>query len=81
MEKCCGRIKEKKMQTVNKGGDVLARGATRNTFPPAGGNVSDEKWNEMWGDFDPEAYKKAPNPAQMKTEGSESEVTVVGLPR
>jgi hypothetical protein len=69
------------MQTVNKGGDVLARGATRNTFPPAGGNVTDAKWKEMWEGFDPEAYKKAPNPAQVKAEGAEKEPTTIGIPR
>lgn len=41
------------MQTINKGGDVLASGAARNQFPPAGGAVSQEKWNEMWKDFKP----------------------------
>lgn len=51
------------MQTVNKGGDVLARGNVRCQFPPAGGSVSDKQWEEMWKnedgtDFDPEAYKK-----------------------
>lgn len=69
------------MQTVNKGGDVLASGATRNTFPPAGGSVSEEKWKEMWEGFDAEAYKNSPNPAQVKTEGSVGGGTTLGLPR
>lgn len=56
------------MQTVNKGGDVLASGGVRNTFPPAGGSISQEKWDGMWEGFDAEAYKNAPNPAQVKTE-------------
>ena len=38
-------------------GDKLARGAHKAAFPPAGGNVSADKWAEMWQDFDPEAYK------------------------
>jgi len=51
------------MQTVNKGGDVLARGNTSCQFPPAGGEVTQEKWDAMWQNedgtkFDPEAYKK-----------------------
>lgn len=44
------------MQTKNSGGDVLARGGSRATFRPAEG-VSDEKWNDIWADYDPEAYK------------------------
>jgi hypothetical protein len=46
--------------TMNGGGDQLARGAARATFRPAGEKVSREKWDEMFGDFDPEAYKAAP---------------------
>jgi hypothetical protein len=46
------------MQTINKGGDVLARGNASCVFPPAGGNVSQKKWDKMWEGFDPEAYKK-----------------------
>jgi hypothetical protein len=56
------------MQTINKGGDCLASGATRCQFPPVGGGISEEKWKEMWEGFDAEAYKNAPNPAQVKTE-------------
>lgn len=44
------------MQTQNKGGDVLASGAVRNTFPPAGGNVSQEKWDSIFDEFDPDEY-------------------------
>jgi hypothetical protein len=61
------------MQTVNKGGDVLASGGVRNTFPPAGGSISQEKWDGMWEGFDAEAYKNAPNPAQVKTESTPDE--------
>jgi hypothetical protein len=40
--------------TQNKGGDVLASGAVRNQFPPAGSGISQEKWNAMWKDYVPE---------------------------
>lgn len=36
------------MQTTNKGGDVLARGGSRCQFAPMGGNVSQQKWDNMW---------------------------------
>jgi hypothetical protein len=55
------------MQTINKGGDCLASGATRCQFPPAGRSISQEKWDRMWEGFDAETYKNAPNPAQVKT--------------
>lgn len=42
------------MQTQNKGGDVLASGAVKNTFPPAGGSVTREKWDAIWKDYVPE---------------------------
>lgn len=42
------------MQTINKGGDVLASGAARCQYPPAGGAVTQEKWNEIFKDFKPE---------------------------
>jgi hypothetical protein len=40
------------MQTTNKGGDVLARGGSRCQFAPMGGNVSQQKWDEMWSSED-----------------------------
>jgi hypothetical protein len=33
---------------MNNGGDVLARGARRATFPPA--KVSQDKWDAIWAD-------------------------------
>jgi len=36
------------MQLQNGGGDKLARGLSRASFPPAGGNVSQERWDKMW---------------------------------
>jgi hypothetical protein len=41
------------MQTKNNGGDVLARGGIRARFGPAEG-VSDKKWNDIFGDYNPE---------------------------
>lgn len=31
-------------------GDALARGAKSAVFPPAGGNVSQKKWDDIWAD-------------------------------
>ena len=42
---------------MNSGGDSLAKGAVRFTFPPAGGNVSKEAWDRIWQD-EPEVEKK-----------------------
>lgn len=39
----------------NRGGDSLARGASRFTFKPAGTNVSQEKWNKIFGVSDKDA--------------------------
>jgi len=56
--------------TVNGGGDQLARGAVRVQFHQAEG-VSDKKWEEAFGDFDPEKFKNKPNPAQVRTQTEE----------
>ena len=34
---------------MNNGGDVLARGARKATFPASGGNVSQAKWDSIFG--------------------------------
>lgn len=54
------------MQTKNNGGDVLARGGIRANFPATDGGVSKDKWAAAFDDFDPEAFKAAPNPAQAR---------------
>ena len=46
------------MQTVNKGGDVLARGNTSCQFPPAGGNVTEKKWKKIFEGWSLEDYMK-----------------------
>jgi hypothetical protein len=65
---------------MNKGGDCLASGATRCQFPPAGGSVSQEKWDEIFDGFDAEAYKNSPNPAQVKTKNKIEGVPTIDLP-
>lgn len=42
----------------NSGGDSLARGLTRFTFQPAGSNVTQERWEEIWKDYKPKKSKK-----------------------
>ena len=39
----------------NRGGDSLARGAARFTFKPAGTNVTQKQWNEIFGVTDKDA--------------------------
>lgn len=43
---------------ANNGGDSLARGLSKYTFAPAGASVSEERWSEIWADYDPETEKK-----------------------
>lgn len=50
------------MQTQNKGGDVLASGGVRAQFPPAN-KITQDKWDSIFADFDPEKYKKTDKPA------------------
>lgn len=42
----------------NQGGDALARGCVRFQFQPAGSKVSQEKWDDIFKDFDSEKYLK-----------------------
>jgi hypothetical protein len=49
-------------------GDKLARGAVRANFSTTDGGVSQEKWNDIFADYDPEKYKAEPNKAQQRTE-------------
>lgn len=44
--------------SYTKGGDVLARGGSRCQFPPAGGNVSEDKWQSIFADFKPQTNDK-----------------------
>lgn len=38
-------------------GDKLARGSAKAQFPPAGGSVTQDKWNSIFEDFDAEKYR------------------------
>lgn len=54
--------------TKNGGGDQLARGASRVQFRPAGELVTEEKWSQIFDDFDPEEYKKSSKVESEKPE-------------
>jgi hypothetical protein len=43
---------------MNNGGDVLARGARKATFPASGGNVSQAKWDSIFGPAETPAEEK-----------------------
>lgn len=45
----------------NRGGDVLAAGAIRCQFAPAGGKVTQEQWDAIFEGFDPEKYRRNAN--------------------
>ena len=47
-------------------GDKLARGFHSATFPPAGGEVSQKKWDDIFRDFDPEKYKNVKKEPKTK---------------
>lgn len=39
-------------------GDVLASGGTQAQFPTTNGEISQEKWDDIFADFDAEAYRR-----------------------
>lgn len=50
---------------ANNGGDVLARGGVRATFQPA--EVTQEKWNSIFGDDSGPKLNNAPEEPVKKT--------------
>lgn len=65
------------MQTKNRGGDQLARGAVRVTFPPPE-KVSDEKWRQAFEDFDPEAYRNKKEEPNVEASSGDADVQETG---
>ena len=62
-------------------GDRLARGANRATYSSTEKKVTDEKWAEMFGDYNPEEFKNAPNKSSIRTspvDGSDTDVPPAG---
>lgn len=53
-------------------GDKLARGAARAAFPPAGGNVSQERWDAMWEDE---------GGATVENSSGDTDASETGVPR
>lgn len=64
------------MQTINKGGDVLARGGVKNQFPPAGGGVTQEKWDSIFADFNLDEYKKDSRDEERSSDAGSQETGV-----
>ena len=48
-------------------GDKLARGAVSASYLTTEKKITDKKWNDIFGDFDPEAFQKK-EPAKMEGE-------------
>jgi len=48
-------------------GDKLARGAARATYSTTEGGITQDKWAEAFGDFDPEKFKNEPNKSSVRT--------------
>jgi hypothetical protein len=53
-------------------GDSLASGASRAVFPPAGGNVSQEKWDAIW-----EEEPDAPIASRIPKGGNPIDATII----
>ena len=49
-------------------GDRLARGAVSARFCTTEGGMSQEKWNQMFNDYNPEEFKNAPNKSMQHVE-------------
>ena len=55
-------------------GDKLARGAIRATYSSTEKKVSDEKWNDIFNDFDPKKFAAEPNKSMQRNESETTEV-------
>ena len=49
-------------------GDKLARGAISARFCTTEGGMSQEKWDQMFNDYNPEEFKNAPNKSRQRIE-------------
>lgn len=67
-------------------GDKLARGAVSARFSTTEGGMSQEKWNSMFDDYDPEEFKNAPNKSRQpmqpveEVSGGDTDVAETGVP-
>jgi hypothetical protein len=59
-------------------GDRLARGVNRVTYSTTETKVTDEKWADMFGDFDPEKFKNEPAKSKLKADGSHPDLPTSG---
>jgi hypothetical protein len=56
-------------------GDKLARGARSATYLTTEKAITDEKWNAMFEDFEPEAFTKKENASRVKVAGAPKETS------
>jgi hypothetical protein len=56
-------------------GDKLARGAVKATYPATEGGIAADKWAQAFDDFDPEAFKNAPNKTQQRSGDADGDAT------
>lgn len=57
------------MRLENSGGDVLARGGAKASFSQ-GKNVTRERWDDIFKDFDPEKYRRDAGPSSSGDGGT-----------
>lgn len=48
-------------------GDKLARGAVKASYSTTEGGITEDKWAEAFGEFDPEKFKNEPNKSSQRT--------------
>jgi hypothetical protein len=56
-------------------GDKLARGAVRATYASTEGGVTEDKWAEAFGDFDPKKFAAEPNKSSVRTEDNSGDAS------
>ena len=59
-----GDLKEKTMAT----GDALAKGGIKAQFPPAGGQISQERWDAIWSETLEEVGERGQKKLEIKKE-------------
>ena len=56
-------------------GDKLARGAVKASYSTTEGGVTEDKWAEAFGSFDPKKFASEPNKSSVRTEDSSGDAS------
>ena len=64
------------MARIQGNGDKLARGAVRASFlTNESNNITQDRWNKAFDDFDPEAFQEKESASRVKIEGAPKETS------